>query len=361
MGKSSHIYLYNYMTGAVQIRTKKAFTALVCAMAAYVAATALIFPLRTSASVGAALILSIKKVIPPLFAFSAAYRIIYPALLKLFSKTPRLCRLFGVDAGGMCMIFSGLFSGFPMGAVLFGELYRSGQITEEEGSSLMPYVNCAGASFLIGSVGAQMTKNIGAGALLFVCQSAAAVIFLLASKRERRGALSHNTPAPAPITPSHVARAISQSGASMLGIASFIVFFSVVGDSLCADLFIDGGLAAAVRCALEISSGASALSECGRAYLGFCVGFSGLSVYMQCDLASGGVAMGRYLSGKLYMCGACGASFFWLYSLIYGVDNGKIVVAAALSIAAICGGFAIKKRNKREKFKNLKKTVEKSF
>ena len=361
--------LYNYMTGATQIRTKNMFTASIAAAAVYIAASALIFPERTADSVLRALEMSASKVIPSLFAFCAAYRILSPALFAVFRKMKCLCRFFGVSAGGMCMIFSGLFSGFPMGAVMYSELRRAGCITENEGRSLMPYTNNAGAAFLIGALGVKMVGSAFAGAMLFACQTASALALILFSRGEREITDEKDLPKSTVISPSHAAKAIAESGASMIGVAAFIVFFSVLGDALSHDAHLPDHIAAAVRSLLEISSGAAALSSMGSggvAFLGFCVGASGISVYMQCDLSSGGEAMARYGSGKAAMSSMCGA-LFALCALFSGIIGAKeafaaaVMSAAVLTAAALWHVFRARKTKCNEKKKNIEKTVEKLF
>ena len=209
------------------------------------------------------------------------------------------------------MMMSGLLSGFPTAAVVYAELEKSGAISEEEGESLMPFCSGASAAFLIGAVGKNMFGDASLGVRLFACQSAAALILILATRKTRR-------PSPPPIakktciTPSHAARAIFDTGVTMIGVSSFIAAFSVLSDALASDLRLSGFFDGVVRSALEISGGLSALSrigDAGRYLSGFAVGFSGFSVFLQCHYASGGAAMKKYLSGKLLASAVTGALF----------------------------------------------------
>ena len=302
------------MTEAVKIRTKINFAGgILLVFSAYIAFCALFFPVRTAASVSAALKLSVVAVVPTLAVFVMAYKILTPALTAAFSKMKRLQRLFSVSPGGLCMIFAGLISGFPMGAVIYAELRKNESIGESEGESLMPFCNNAGAAFLIGSVGTKMFENTAYGVTLFVCQTLAAILMIIFTRKERKNVL--NTPAAAQksITPSSAARAIADGGKTMLGITSFIVFFAALGDALTADMRVGGYVGAMIRCALEISGGMNALSSLGAFGMqmgGFAVGFSGFSVYMQSHFASGGEGMRKYIGGKTAMSALCGALTF---------------------------------------------------
>ena len=270
------------MSEVVKIRTEKSPAGVILlAAAAYIAVSALVFPARTAESVSSALSLSVRAVVPALFPFVAAYRIMSPRLVAIFSKMKGVGRVFGVGAGGLCMMMSGLLSGFPTAAVVYAELEKSGAISEEEGESLMPFCSGASAAFLIGAVGKNMFGDASLGVRLFICQSAAALILILATRKTRR-------PSPPPIaektriTPSHAARAIFDTGVTMIGVSSFIAAFSVLSDALASDLHLSGFFDGAVRSALEISGGLSALSrigDAGRYLSGFAVGFSGFSVF----------------------------------------------------------------------------------
>lgn len=296
----------------MKIRTKKdASGACFICMAAYVASCALFFPERTARSVSAALSLSVKAVVPAIAAFVISYGILAPALTRLFFKMKRLRRFFRVSAGGMCMIFSGMFSGFPMGAVVYADLKRSKNITDDEGRALMPYSNNAGAAFLIGGVGAKMFSDAAFGAALFLFQTAAVMAMLVLTRKKRSAPADTGEAKTEKITPALVARAISNGGKTMIGVISFIVFFSVLGDGVVADIPLGDVFGAAVRCFLEISGGMNALAGLGafgKAAAGFAVGFSGMSVYMQAHFASGGEAMGDFLRGKALLSLLCGAA-----------------------------------------------------
>ena len=299
------------MREAVKIRTKKRFAgAITTAFSAYAAFCALAFPARTAESVVAALKLSVSAVVPTLVVFVTAYKILAPALTAAFAKMKRLQRFFAVSPGGMCMIAAGLLSGFPTGSVVYAALRKSGSISEREGESLMPFCNNAGAAFLIGSVGTKMFGYAPYGVALFAFQAVAALTMILLTRRERRCACEAPAIEREAITPSGAAKAIADGGLTMLGVTAFIVFFAVIGDALTADLKLGGYIGAILRCVLEISGGMNALSRLGAlgaATGGFAVGFSGLSVYMQCHFAAGGEGMRKYFFGKLATSAVCGA------------------------------------------------------
>lgn len=296
----------------MKIRPKKHIAdAILIIAAAYIAVTAVVRPARTAESVISAMELSVRAVVPSLFAFVAAIGILSPALAALFSKMKGAQRLFGVGAGGLTMIASGLISGFPTAAVTYSEMRRLGAIDESEGESLMPFCSGASAAFLIGAVGAGMFGDTALGVRLFLCQTASSLVLIFATRKRR---------APSPpaltkmkiMTPATVSRAVADAGITMLGITAFIVFFTVVSDALSADVRLSGIFDGLLRGALEISGGLAALSrlgDAGRYLAGYLVGFSGISVFMQCHHASRGEAMKKYLGGKLITSAATGTLF----------------------------------------------------
>jgi|GEM_PF-550508 len=369
------------MTEAVKIRTKKNLAGgVLTVFSAYAAFCALFFSERTAASVSAALKLSATAVIPTLAAFVMAYRIIIPRLTAAFAKMKRLQRFFGVSAGGLCMIFAGLISGFPMGAVVYSDLRKNGAVGEREGESLMPFTNNAGAAFLIGSVGTKMFENTLYGAALLASQTLAALLMIVFTRRERRGLCGADLSPRGQITPSSAAKAIADGGMTMIGITSFIVFFSVIGDALAADLHIGGYVGAVIRCVLEISGGMNALSSLGAFGMclgGFSVGFSGMSVYMQCHFASGGEGMKKYFGGKLMMSALSGlltlafatagesAVFFEYFGeRAVGAKNAAWILGT-LAFFGVCAcvecALFVKTSKKTKKSEKLKKTVEKNI
>ncbi|MBR6050703.1 MAG: hypothetical protein IKP68_05805 [Clostridia bacterium] len=296
----------------MKIRPKKHIAdAILIIAAAYIAVTAIVRPARTAKSVISAMELSARAVVPSLFAFVAAIGILSPALAVLFSKMKGAKRLFGVGAGGLTMMAAGLLSGFPTAAVTYSEMSRLGAIDESEGESLMPFCSGASAAFLIGAVGTGMFHDTSLGVRLFLCQTVSSLVLIFATRKRR---------APSPpvmsktekTTPATAARAVADAGATMLGITAFIVFFTVVSDALSEGLRLPGILDGVLRGALEISGGLAALSrlgDAGRCLAGYAVGFSGISVFMQCHHASRGAAMKKYLGGKLIMSAATGTLF----------------------------------------------------
>lgn len=295
------------MRTVIKIITKIRYKSAACIiLSAYLLFCALAFPQRTAMSVTSALTLGIKTVVPSVFVFSVAMKMLSPYMCRVLSRFSLLQKALCVSPGGLCMIFSGMLSGFPVGAVVFSELYRGGYISREEGISLMPFCNNAGAAFLVGGVGIGMAKSANVGVILLVAQALSSMIMLVITAPSRRvmhrGEKAYGGS-------SSVVKSITQSGMSMISILSFMAFFSVISDAICADLHLFGYIEALLRGALEIGGGLAFLFSSalpGRIALsGAIVGFSGISVMMQVSFAAGVDIYRNYFQKKLLMSALC--------------------------------------------------------
>ena len=157
----------------------------------------LVFPAETAASVRDGLLLCVEKVIPSLFMFICAARLLAKSgIERIFEKCKLLLAIFGVSPAGMTVIFIGFICGYPSGSSTAAELCKSGQMTAEEASSLLPFTNCAGAAFLIGAVGSSMLGDTKAGVVLFITQSVTSALLLILTAPRRRACLARAFPPP---------------------------------------------------------------------------------------------------------------------------------------------------------------------
>ena len=288
-------------------------------LSAYLSYCALARCERTACSVTEALTLSSSAVIPSVMIFCATYKIMLPRLYAFFSKMQGVARLFSLSPAGLCMVASGMLSGFPTGAFIYAEMRKKGMISREEGLSLLPLSNNASAPFLIGAVGGKMFGNVRFGTLLFISQ-ALAVLLLLFLTRGKRKNVTKQTVRARKITFGSVAAAIGGCGSAMVTVCAFIVFFKAAADAIAFD-FAPDFLKTAVYSALEISSGLNALSHLGvctasAALAGGTVGFSGLSVMMQVSLISGEGAR-RLFFHKCLLGALCAAFSLAAYGLFF--------------------------------------------
>ena len=156
-----------------------------------------LFPAETAEAAKDGLSLCAEKVIPSLFMFVCAARLISKSgIERLFEKCKLLLAFFGVSPAGMTVVFTGFLCGFPSGATVAAELCKSKLMTSEEACSLLPFTNCAGAAFLIGAVGSSMFGETKAGTVLFITQSVTSALLLTLSAPRRRACLARAFPPP---------------------------------------------------------------------------------------------------------------------------------------------------------------------
>jgi sporulation integral membrane protein YlbJ len=90
-------------------------------------------------------------------------------------------------------LFTGLTSGYPLGAKTVAELRADGQLTQPEAQRLAGFCNNAGPLFLLGAVGSGMYGNKAAGYCLWVSNILSALVMGLAL-RNYNGRLAVHTP-----------------------------------------------------------------------------------------------------------------------------------------------------------------------
>lgn len=114
--------------------------------------------------------LLLSTVIPSLFPFLVIASYIASAdtfkiLSKFFSKATFL--LFKISPDGFIPVLMGLVGGYPVGAKITSDLYKSGRITQNEAERLMYFTVNSGPAFTITAVGLSMLNNYYSGLILY--------------------------------------------------------------------------------------------------------------------------------------------------------------------------------------------------
>ncbi len=267
-------------------------------------------PSLAAESVKGALSVCAMGLIPSLFPFIVLVSMIISSGLSdkisdILGKP--IAYIFGVDKDCACAIILGCLGGFPIGAVCTRELFASGKIEKSTAERLISFTNNASPAFCIGTLGLALFSDIGYGIRLYFCQLTAALI-IGAVQRKPYKPSAHTPPERStPPISDMLTAAVSEAGLTILKICSFAVFFAVVGDALAAVLSrFFGELAAALStafCELTLAGRRAAFLEVktARLIVAFAVGWSGISVHMQCAsvLSGSGIGMKRYYISKL--------------------------------------------------------------
>lgn len=149
-----------------------AFSALI------VAAVSLIFFGGTARSFKEGLNLFYACVLPTLFPYLFITAAISenPTAGKLFYKlSPISEKLFKVNGSGLYAFFLSLISGYPIGAKTVADLYKSGALTDAEGTRAAALCSTASPVFIIVSVGKVMFNSLNFGLLLYFTHVLSAV------------------------------------------------------------------------------------------------------------------------------------------------------------------------------------------
>ena len=139
----------------------------------------LIFPQYASLSARNGIETCLTVIVPSLFPFFVISNMIIELGLatrlgKLFS--PFMRKLFRVPKEGAVVLVLGMLSGFPVGASTAVNLYENGLCSKNEAERMLTFSNNPSPAFVISAVGFGMIGSVSVGWLLFLCQTAAAII-----------------------------------------------------------------------------------------------------------------------------------------------------------------------------------------
>lgn len=269
-------------------------------------------PASGGESVQNALKVCATRLIPSLFPFTVLVNMInrseLPAFFARLVGKP-LAFIFGINENAVCALILGILGGFPIGAVCVEDLYKKGIVDKDDALRLTSAVTLASPAFCIGAADGSFPS--GVGLRLYFCQLAASMTVLLFTRR--KPSIPSAKPKIKPVSAVNIfTDSVSAGGITMVKICSFVIFFAVLGDGVCAVLEgsfggTAGALAAsffeitlAVRRVSRLSGGLSPLIAA------FAVGSSGMSVHMQvfsvlgdCRISKVGYLIRRILQGLL--------------------------------------------------------------
>ena len=351
------------------IRQKRAdFSVLfLLAAAVFLMLYALCLPRQAAETVREALSLFAGRVLPSIALFSVCASILMRAGLAEMiagSKLP-------LRAAAPVAVLIGSVAGFPTGASVLSFFCETGMVSKREAETLLPFCNQAGASFVVGTVGASLFGDARMGLSLFLAQVAAAFAGLvLTFDLFGRTAVSLRPEKRESVSPARVLTAsVSEGAHAMLSVCGFIVFFalciSAVQDVLAAVGISLGAWGRLLLSAvLEISSGFVALSkmplsETASLWIGgILLGFGGVSVFLQALDRTEHLffSVRRYFSGKLLTVFLC-PSFAFLFDTVRRRTKGAfgmIFAFFAVFFALLLIGYLKNKVFFKKVWKNRK-------
>jgi len=281
------------------------------------------------------LVLCYKTVIPSLFPFFVLSGILTAgSFIKTVAKwlSPIMKPIFGISGAGALPFVIGIVSGYPMGASVCAELYRSGAITRREAMRLLPFSNNSGPLFIIGAVGTAMLGDPHVGVVLYGVHIACAILVGICF-RFYHGAERHYERMPTKKITSAVSfsQIMANSVSTMLLVCGFIIFFAVI--TACIMPMINSlfpkSLSLLVNSILEVTNGAFTIVHAPLSprlmlsFLSAAIGFGGICVMMQVS----GIITPVGLSVKTYAVGKA------LHGLLSGIMCYLVYPFASIDVA----------------------------
>ncbi|MDO5783454.1 MAG: nucleoside recognition domain-containing protein [Eubacteriales bacterium] len=281
-------------------------------------------------AVRAAIELCLRSAVPSLFPFFAASSLavscgMAQSLGNLLSPLTR--RIFHLPGCGAAALVLGFLGGYPAGACMAAELWRSGACSQSEAEALLSVCNNTGPAFLIGMCGGGLFHSLRAGLFLYAVHICSALLAAVLFRPKACPPTVHKQTQSEDIP---FFRCLTQSvlsaGRSCLMVSAFILFFSIILcllrltgllPALCraaAPLFSplglseSGTLALLTGCAeltqgLAGITGAAGTTAARLTAVSFLCAFGGASVLFQSAAAAEGLRISRCIRGKcLHAC-----------------------------------------------------------
>lgn len=299
----------------------KKIVSVTCALMLFAALIA--FPDTASASAVQGLKMCASLIIPSLFPFFVATKLISELGLaqwlgKAFAPVSRT--LFNVSGSGGTAFIIGVTAGYPMGAAYIASLRQKGDISKNEAERLLIFCNNSGPSFIIGAAGVGVFKSSVIGLFLYAVHILAAVLggIMFAPNDAEKCAEPQTARSSAGFAVAFT-NAVKASVSACMSICGFIVAFSV----LTGILEKTGVFAAAAKmlsavfgmellwsnalfCGImELGNGIGAMnglsaSPVNLALAAFILGWGGVSVHFQTLSVLGGtdIKTARYIIGR---------------------------------------------------------------
>lgn len=256
-------------------------------------------------AVRAAIELCFRSAVPSLFPFFAASSLavscgMAQSLGNILSPLTR--RVFHLPGCGSAALVLGFLGGYPAGARMAAELWRSGICSRSEAEALLSVCNNTGPAFLIGMCGGGLFHSLRAGLFLYavhICSALLAAVLFRPKARPLPVAYQQKQPEDIPFFRC-LTQSILSAGRSCLMVSAFILFFSVI---LC--LLRLTGMLPALCCAVAPLFSSLGLSDNGT--LALLTGCAELTQGLAGMTATAGSTVAR-LTAVSFLCAFGGAS-----------------------------------------------------
>ena len=225
-------------------------------------------------------------------------------------------RAFGLGASALGAIVIGTLAGFPIGARIVADAYRSGALSRAEAERAVVIASTPSLAFTVSGVGGGMLGDTRVGLALYFSVVAASLLYGFLSRRGSVPTVAEGRKRQR----LDLSRSISSAATACLGIVVTVTLFSVVTGLLC-EIAVDGALLSLILPFIEVNTACARLCAVGGGLalvlVAFALGFSGLSVHLQIRSALADTDLGysRFLRGKLAI-GLLAAAIFSILQIL---------------------------------------------
>ena len=295
-----------------------------------------------------------SMIIPTLFPFFiCSGLLIYSGFCEALAKIFSFCMMpiFRINPAGASAFVLGIVSGYPLGAITAGELYKNNYISKTEAERLLAFCNNSGPLFILGSVGIAVYSNLKYGIVLYVFHALAAVtvgIIFRFYKRKSYTAPSTVMSSPERSVGEVFSIALNNAIQNILTVCGAVVFFSIISRIALGYMPLNSYFMALAKGVSEFVTGTISVADlsipvCEKLILtAFIVGFAGFSVHIQviAVIAKYELSLIPYFIGKL-LHGIIAAFYTFVYLHFNPITEAVFAPSASRAFAASSTTLAV--------------------
>lgn len=231
--------------------------------------------------------LCLETVIPSLFLFTALTIFslksgLIAALGKILDPFSRLC--FDLSGEQFSVMLASFISGYPVGARLISELYKSNRVSEKKAKQMLDFCVCAGPGFVVLAVGEGSLFSRADGYRLLIAHILSAFFMAIFSRFSNKSK-TENAPKQQLVTSAPLSLAFTESvcdaARTMLSVSAFVVAFSGLGGIVSNFQSATPIISKTFQAVLEVTVGIGLFGRKQLPIIAFLLGFGGISVHFQ--------------------------------------------------------------------------------
>ncbi len=187
-------------------------------------------------------------------------------------------RIFGLSGNELTVYILSMIGGYPVGARLLSELYRSGQTSRTKARQMLPFCINAGPGFILSAVGIGIFASKVIGLLLLLSTILSSILITIFLCRDKPSTVNPDSGCKSVRFSTVLTESVSGSARAVISICAYVIIFAAVGavfERKFNNLPLFGNLLAL----FEVTSGILSTRNIYKAV--FLIAFGGFSVWMQ--------------------------------------------------------------------------------